>query len=294
MPVSHLDKIIYPRVGFTKAQVIDYYIRISPVLLPHLKDRALTLKRYPNGVEGGFFYEKKCPSYRPDWVQTVPIWTEGRGENMHYCMANDLPSIVWAANLGDLELHTLLSRSDDVNRPTMMVYDLDPGPPAGILECAEVALHLKKALESLGLVSFVKTSGSKGLQLYIPLNASVTYSETKPFSNRLAEKMEREFPKLVVSRMDKSLRVGKVLVDWSQNDRHKTTVCVYSLRAKERPTVSTPVEWEEVARAKKKRSAEALVFTSEDALERVKRHGDLFAPILTLRQKLPALGSLGA
>jgi bifunctional non-homologous end joining protein LigD len=293
VPVSHLDKIIYPKVGFTKAQVIDYYIRISPVLLPHLKDRALTLKRYPNGVEGGFFYEKKCPDYRPSWVQTVPIWTEGRRENMHYCMANDLPSIVWAANLGDLELHTLLSRSADVNRPTMMVFDLDPGPPAGVLECAEVGLQLKKILEGLKLVSFIKTSGSKGLQLYVPLNTAVTYAETKPFAHRLAEELERQSPRLVLSRMERNLRPGKVLVDWSQNDRHKTTVCVYSLRAKERPTVSTPLEWEEVARASKKKNADALVFTSQDTLDRVEKNGDLFEPVLRLKQKLPPFSALG-
>jgi len=290
VPVSNLDKVFYPETGFTKGQVIDYYIRISPVLLPHLKDRALTLKRYPDGVGGGFFYEKRCPSHRPQWVQTVPIWSERNEENVHYCMANDLPSIVWAANLGDLELHTLLAKGRKVDQPTMVVFDLDPGPPANILNCAEVALWLKEYFDDLKLKSFVKTSGSKGLQLYVPLNTPITYDDTKPFAHGVAEKMERLHPDRVVSKMEKRLRTGKVLVDWSQNDRHKTTVCVYSLRAKERPTVSTPVTWEEVQQALDKKDPHRLVFLSEDALRRAKEHGDLFAPVLKLKQRLPASG----
>ena len=286
--VSSLDKVFYPETGFTKGQVIDYYIRISPVLLPHLKDRPLTLKRYPDGVAGGFFYEKRCPSHRPQWIKTVPIWTERYEEDVHYCVANDLPSIVWAANLGDLELHTLLSKGRNVDRPTMMVFDLDPGPPANILNCAEVALCLKEYFDDLRLKTFIKTSGSKGLQLYVPLNTPVSYDDTKPFARAVAEQMERLHPDRVVSKMEKRLRVGKVLVDWSQNDRHKTTVCVYSLRAKERPTVSTPVTWEEVQQALDKKDPECLVFLSEDALRRVGEHGDLFAPVLKLKQTLPS------
>jgi bifunctional non-homologous end joining protein LigD len=288
VPVSKLDKIFYPQSGFTKGEVIDYYIRISPVLLPHLKDRALTLKRYPDGVAGGFFYEKRCPSYRPAWIQTVPIWTERYEEDVRYCLANDLPSIVWAANLGDLELHTLLAKGSKVDCPTMMVFDLDPGPPANILDCAEVALWVKEYFDNLKLETFIKTSGSKGLQLYVPLNAPTTYDVTKPFARSVAERMEREHPDRVVSKMEKRLRVGKVLVDWSQNDRHKTTVCVYSLRAKERPTVSTPLRWEEVGQALKKRKSETLSFLWDAALERVESEGDLFAPVLKLKQKLPA------
>jgi bifunctional non-homologous end joining protein LigD len=289
VPVSRLAKIFYPQTGFTKAQVIDYYIRVSSVLLPHLKDRPLTLKRYPDGVEGGFFYEKRCPPYRPDWVQTAPIWSEGNNAEIHYCLANDLPSIVWAANLGDLELHTFLSRADNVERPTMLVFDLDPGPPANILQCAEVGLLLKQTFDELKLQSFPKTSGSKGLQVYVPLNTSLTYEQTKPFAHTIARQLESQRPELIVSRMEKRLRTGKVLVDWSQNDQHKTTVCVYSLRAKDRPTVSTPVEWDEVKAALKKKDVGLLTFVSDEVLRRVERQGDLFAPVLKLKQKLPKL-----
>lgn len=287
VPVSNLGKIFYPADAFTKAQVIDYYIRISPVLLPHLKDRPLTLKRYPDGVEGGFFYEKRCPPYRPDWVQTAKVWSERNDSEIHYCLANDLPSIVWAANLGDLELHTFLARSEAVDRPTMMVFDLDPGPPANIVQCSQVAFWLREKLDDLGLQCFPKTSGSKGLQVYVPLNTPVTYDDTKTLSHQLAEELEREHPELVVSRMAKNLRNGKVLVDWSQNDRHKTTVCVYSLRAKEHPTASTPVEWDEVKAALKKKDAARLTFRSDEVLQRIEKHGDLFAPVLKLKQKFP-------
>ncbi|HHY85648.1 MAG TPA: ATP-dependent DNA ligase [Verrucomicrobia bacterium] len=285
--VSRLEKVFYPSTGFTKGQVIDYYIRVSPVLLPHLKDRPLTLKRYPDGVDGGFFYEKRCPSYRPDWIRTAPVWSERHDAEIHYCVANDLPSIVWAANLGDLELHTFLARAKNVQRPTMVVFDLDPGPPANIVQCAEVALWLRERLAGMKLNCFAKTSGSKGLQLYVPLNTPVTYEQTKSFARALAEELQTAQPERVVARMEKRLRAGKVFVDWSQNDRHKTTVCVYSLRAKERPTVSTPVTWEEVEAALKRKDPERLVFLSDDVLKRVERKGDLFAPVLKLKQKLP-------
>ena len=287
LTVSNLEKVFYPATGFTKGQVIDYYIRISPVLLPHLKDRALTLKRYPDGVGGGFFYEKRCPAWRPEWVQTVPIWSDRHDAQVHYCMANDLPSIVWAANLGDLELHTLLAKGRNVDRPTMMVFDLDPGAPAGILECTEVALWIKEHFDDLHLETFIKTSGSKGLQLYVPLNTPVTYAQTKPFARAAAERIEREHPDRVVSKMGKRLRVGKVLVDWSQNDRHKTTVCVYSLRAMEQPSVSTPVTWDEVGHALRKKDAAMLSFLWDATLKRVDEHSDLFAHVLKLKQKLP-------
>jgi bifunctional non-homologous end joining protein LigD len=266
--------------------VIDYYIRISPVLLPHLKDRPLTLKRYPDGVDGGFFYEKRCPPYRPDWVEIAPIWSERNEEEIHYCLANNLPSIVWAANLGDLELHTFLAKADAVDRPTMMVFDLDPGAPADIIACAQVGFWLKEKLDERKLQSFAKTSGSKGLQIYVPLNTAVTYDQTKTLSHRLAEELEREHPELVLSKMAKNLRAGKVFVDWSQNDRHKTTVCAYSLRAKERPTVSTPVDWGEVKSALKKKDAKRLSFISDEVLKRVEKNGDLFEPLLKLKQKL--------
>lgn len=289
LEVSNLDKVLYPAAGFTKAQVIDYYIQIAPALLPHLKDRPLTMKRYPNGVNGEFFYEKRCPSHRPDWVKTARIWSEGNDDYVNFCVANDLPTLVWAANLADLELHTSLAKSRNKERPTMMVFDLDPGPPATIVECAQVALWIKEIFDAHKLEVFAKTSGSKGLQLYIPLNTPVTYEATKPFAQALAQRLEREHPKEVVSRMQKALRTGKVFIDWSQNDAHKTTVCVYSLRAKERPTVSTPVTWNEIEAVLKKRNPEELVFDSAAAIERVKRFGDLFEPVLKLKQKIPKI-----
>jgi bifunctional non-homologous end joining protein LigD len=285
--LSNLDKVMYPAVGFTKGQVIDYYTRIAPVLLPHLRGRPLTLKRYPDGVEGEHFYEKQCPSHRPDWVATAPIET-GR-KTIDFCLANDLPTLVWAANLADLELHTSLSLAEEIERPTAMVFDLDPGEPADILDCLRVASLLRETLGRIGLESFAKTSGSKGLQLYVPLNTPVTYDDTKPLAHALAQHLEREHPDLVVSSMKKSLRGGKVLIDWSQNDEHKTTVCVYSLRARERPTVSTPLEWEEVEEARAAGDPDRLVFDSEAVLGRVDERGDVFAPLLELRQELPEL-----
>jgi bifunctional non-homologous end joining protein LigD len=285
--VSNLNKILYPKAGFTKGQVIDYYIRIAPVLLPHLKDRPLTMKRYPNGVEGEFFYEKNCPSHRPKWVKTAKVWSEGNQRTMDYCLANDLPTLVWAANLADLELHTSLSRKSNIERPTMIVFDLDPGPPANIVQCCQVGIWLRDLLTTMKLKSWAKTSGSKGLQVYVPLNTPVTYDDTKGLSRSLAQHLEREHPNLVTSNMSKALRKNKVFVDWSQNDEHKTTVCVYSLRAKEEPTVSTPVTWNEVETCLKKKTPDLLRFRSDQTLERVEKHGDLFDGVEKLRQKLP-------
>ncbi|HYY12917.1 MAG TPA: non-homologous end-joining DNA ligase [Chthoniobacterales bacterium] len=288
LSVSNLDKVLYPKVGFTKGQVIDYYIRIAPVLLPHLRDRPLTMKRYPDGVDAEFFYEKNCPSHRPSWVRTAKIWSEGNQRIMDYCLANDLPTLVWAANLADLELHTSLSRKQDVARPTMMVFDLDPGPPADIVQCCQVGLWLRDSLGEIKLKSWAKTSGSKGLQVYVPLNtAGVTYDDTKGLSRALAEHLEHEHVDLVVSKMLKSLRAAKVLVDWSQNDEHKTTVCVYSLRARDEPTVSTPVTWDEVENCLRKKRTDLLKFRSDQILARVEKMGDIFAQVEKLKQKLP-------
>ena len=293
LAVSNLDKVLYPKAGFTKGQVIDYFIRIAPVLLPHLKDRPLTMKRYPNGVDAEFFYEKNCPTHRPKWVKTAKVWSEGNQRTMNYCLANDLPTLVWAANLADLELHTSLARKNNVARPTMMVFDLDPGPPADIVQCCQVGLWLRELLGKMKLKSFPKTSGSKGLQVYVPLNGAVTFDQTKELSRALAQYLEHEHRALVVSNMSKALRKGKVFVDWSQNDEHKTTICVYSLRAREEPTVSTPVTWEEVAQCLKKKKAELLKFRSDQVLARVKKLGDLFAPVEKLKQKLPAASAFG-
>lgn len=287
LKLSNLDKVLYPQAGFTKAQVIDYYTRIAPVLLPHLRNRPLTLKRYPNGVEGNFFYEKQCPSYRPKWVKTTSVWSESNQRDVHYCVTNDLPTLIWAANLADLELHTSLSVQRNIERPTMLVFDLDPGAPADIVQCAQVALWLRDLLAELKLASYVKTSGSKGMQLYAPLNTPVTYERTKPFAHAIAQLLEKRHPKHVVSNMKKSLRTNKVLIDWSQNDAHKTTVCVYSLRAKAQPTVSTPLAWDEVEQIWADQSGESVDFVAAEVVARVARVGDLFAPVLTQKQRLP-------
>ncbi len=255
--VSNLDKVFYPKTGFTKGQVIDYYINISPHLLPHLKGRPVTLKRYPNGVEGFFFYEKQIPASHPDWVKTTNVKRKD-GSEINYCVFDSLPVLVWAANLADLELHTFLHRAPAIDTPTMVAFDLDPGSSADIVLCCKVGLWLKDLFAKLKLESFAKTSGSKGLQVYVPLNTRVTYDQTKTFAHAVAETLEHEFPETVVSKMQKHLRGGKVLVDWSQNDPHKTTVCVYSLRAKEHPTVSTPVTWDEVAMTLKKKNVKLL------------------------------------
>ena len=290
LAVSNLNKVLYPKAGFTKGQIIDYYIRIAPVLLPHLRDRPLTMKRYPNGVDQPFFYEKNCPVHRPSWVKTAKVWSEGNQRDMHYCLAQDLPTLVWAANLADIELHTSLARKKDVARPTMMVFDLDPGAPADIVQCCQVGLWLRDLLASMKLKSWAKTSGSKGLQVYVPLNTAATFDETKALSLALAQHLEREHPKLVISKMARALRGGKVFVDWSQNDEHKTTVNVYSARAKERPTVSTPVTWDEVADCVESEDPELLVFDTDRVLARVEELGDLLAPVLAVRQELPRFG----
>jgi bifunctional non-homologous end joining protein LigD len=291
LSLSNLDKVFYPETGFTKGQLIDYYTRVAPVLLGHLRGRALTLKRYPDGVTGPYFYEKQCPRHRPDWVAVAPVWSRHNSRTIEYCLADDLATLVWLANLADLELHTSLALVTDVTAPTVVAFDLDPGPPATIVECAEVALRLREAFEHLGLEAFPKTSGSKGMQVYVPLNTPSTYSQTKPFAHGVAQVLERRHPELVVSDMKKTLRKGKVLVDWSQNDEHKTTVNVYSLRARERPTVSTPLRWEEVEGVLDSRDPEALAFTSDAVLARVAEHGDLFGPVIELEQELPVVSS---
>jgi bifunctional non-homologous end joining protein LigD len=287
LKITNPDKVLYPEAGFTKGDVIEYYRRIAPVLLPHLKGRALTMKRYPNGVDDEFFYQKEAPKHRPEWVTTVPIWSEGNGRDINFTVVNSLPTLLWAANLADLELHTSMARARTPRRPTMMVFDLDPGPPATIIECCEVALLIRERLARGGLRCFPKTSGSKGLQLYAPLNTPVGYDGTKGFARDLARTMEAEHTDLVVSNMRKELRTGRVLMDWSQNDYRKTTVCVYSLRARSHPTVSTPLSWDEVEQATDHRDPERLVFDWAAVLERVERLGDLFEPVIKLKQKLP-------
>jgi bifunctional non-homologous end joining protein LigD len=276
--LSNLDKVLYPEAGFAKRDVIDYYARIAPAVLPHLEGRALTLKRYPNGVDASYFYEKNAPSHRPDWVPTARVGS------IDYVVADGEPTLVWLANLADLELHTSLALAAEPERPTLVAFDLDPGPPATIVECCRVAELLHGMFDGLGLQCFAKTSGSKGMQVYVPLNGPATFAETKAFSKAVAELLAREEPGLVVARQTKSARTGKVLVDWGQNDDGKTTVTAYSLRALPRPTVSTPVTWDEIRAT---RSPEDLTFEAADVLRRVDEHGDLFAPVVSLVQTLP-------
>jgi bifunctional non-homologous end joining protein LigD len=290
--LSNLEKVLYPETGFTKGDVVHYYLKIAPIVLPHLRDRAITLKRYPNGVDSTFFYEKRCPVHRPEWVTTAEIQSGRSGNRINYCVIDDAESLVWIANLASLELHTLLSKVDDPTRPTMMVFDLDPGPPAGMIEAMQIAVRLRDLLKRLGLQSFPKTSGGKGIHLAVPLNTPVSFDDTKSFSRAIAMLLEQQDPKHVVSNMRKDLRTGKVFVDWSQNDEHKTTACAYSLRARAHPTVSTPITWKELESALKRKAANLVTFEVPDVLKRVASKGDLFAPVLKLRQRLPATQQL--
>ncbi len=281
--LSNLDKVLYPEAGFTKGEVIDYYTRAAPVVLPHLRGRALTLKRYPNGVDEGHFYEKQKPSHAPDWVRSESIRAGGR--LIDFVLCDDLATLVWLANLADLELHPSLALAEDPDKPTILAFDLDPGSPAGLAECCEVAVLLRETLDQLSLDCFAKTSGSKGMQIYVPLNTDTDYDATKPFAHGIARLLEKQHPKLVVSAMKKELRRGKVFIDWSQNDRHKTTVGAYSLRARERPTVSTPLAWDEVEAG----DPDRLVYDARAVLDRVEELGDVFAPVQEMRQELPDL-----
>ena len=292
LKLTNLDKVMYPRTGFTKGELIGYYAAIAPALLPHLRDRPLTLKRYPDGVEGEHFYEKQCPSYSPDWVQTAPVWSGYTEREIDYCLCQDLPTLVWLANLAALELHPSLSQAPALERPTTLAFDLDPGTPAGVVQCCEVALLLRDMLAELGLRAFVKTSGVKGMQVYAPLNEPhLSYEQTKPFARAIAELLAHGRPELIVSDMTRARRAGKVLIDWSQNDEHKTTVSVYSLRALEAPTVSTPVTWEEVDVCRQADDPTVLEFAPMQVFDRVRAHGDLFAEVVSLGQPLPVLGS---
>jgi bifunctional non-homologous end joining protein LigD len=294
LKLSNLDKVLYPVPSFTKQQVIDYYVRIAPAILPHLAGRPLTRKRYPDGVDGEPFFEKNAPMHRPDWVKTVPIWSDRNRRTVHYVLANDMATLVWLANLAALELHPSLALAKDVTCPTMMVFDLDPGPPANIVQCCQVGLWLREVFEHFDLQSFAKTSGSKGLQVYVPLNTPTSYDVTKQFAHTLARLLEDQHPEQVVSDMKKQLRTGKIFVDWSQNDEHKTTIGVYSLRAREYPTVSTPVTWHEVEHCLKKKDASLLVFEAKQVVARFEKMGDLFEPVLELQQHVPDLKAMAA
>jgi bifunctional non-homologous end joining protein LigD len=282
LTLTNLDKVLYPQTGFTKAAVIDYYARIAPVMLPHLAGRAVTMVRFPDGVGGGSFFEKRCPPHAPAWVRTESV------DGLVACVVDDAPALVWMANLAALELHTLQAQVDDPDHPTSMVFDLDPGAPADVLACCQVALDLHAALEGLGLVSVVKTSGGKGLHLAVPVRGA-TAEETKTFARGLGQLLAKRDPERVTVVMDKDVRANRVFVDWSQNDRHKTTVCAYSLRAERRPSVSTPVSWDDVSDALDGGDPGALQFEAPDVLVRVAQVGDGFATNLSGDQELPAL-----
>ncbi|MDH3679743.1 MAG: non-homologous end-joining DNA ligase [Acidimicrobiia bacterium] len=286
LSLSNLDKVMYPEIGFTKAQVIDYYARIAPVMLGHVSGRCMTLRRWPDGVDGPSFFNKRCPSHRPQWVD-VAIGPGDREGDIEYCRIDEPASLVWTANLAAIELHAPMAKADDLEAPTIMVFDLDPGPPAAIVECCQVALELREVLAAVDLQAFPKTSGSKGLQVYVPLNSPHTHEHASSFALAAGQLLARQHPERVLVEMNKNLRAGKVFVDWSQNSRHKTTIAAYSLRARPRPTVSAPISWDEVADGAR---GEPLSFESDEVLARVEALGDLFAPVEELVQHLPGLG----
>jgi bifunctional non-homologous end joining protein LigD len=283
--LTNLEKVLFPAAKYTKAKVIDYYARIAPVMIPHLRDRPVTLKRYPAGAHTTPFYEKNCPKHKPDWVSTAPMQTSRKEINL--CLINEVAALVWIANLASLEVHTYLARSRTLDRPDFLAFDLDPGPPGGVIESSRIAMRLRDLLKDVGLETFPKVSGGKGVHIYAPLNTAVTFDQTKHFAHELARRMERDDPKGITSNMRKDLRKNKVFVDWSQNDRHKTTVCVYSMRAREVPTVSAPITWAELENAIHEGDERAIRFSPEQVLERAEALGDFFAPVLTLKQKLP-------
>jgi bifunctional non-homologous end joining protein LigD len=286
LSLTNLEKELYPSCSFTKAHVLDYYRRIADHLIPHLRDRAVTLKRYPDGVEDEFFFEKRCPPH-PEWVRTAEVELKGK-ERLKACLINDSATLLWVANLAALELHVPLAGAATAGTPDAMVFDLDPGEPADVLSCAQVALILRDLLSRLGLTGFVKSSGRKGLHVFIPLNtAGTTFEDTKEFSRAVALILQKNYPELVTARMVKEERRGKVFINWSQNDPQKTMICAYSLRAVEKPIVSFPLSWEELERLAQTRKPEGFLLTPERALKRLKKDGDLFHEVLTMKQQLP-------
>lgn len=288
--LTNLDKVLYPKAGFTKGEMVDYYAKVAPAIVPHLSGRAVTLRRFPEGVDDldSAFFEKRCPKHRPKWVKTTRVKAGPNAGDIEFCVCDGLPTLVWMAQLAAIELHPSLSLGRKHGQPTVVAFDLDPGPPADVLDCSRVALRLREVLSQLGLECFVKTSGSKGMQLYVPLNTRTSYEETRPFAQAIAQLIAKQTPGDVLAKMGKKTdRSGKVFIDWYQNNERKTTIAVYSLRARERPTASTPVSWQEVEEAVDADDAKRLVFEAAEVLERVERHGDLFAPVLELKQKLP-------
>ncbi len=292
LKLTNLDKVLYPKAGFTKGEVVDYYAKVAAAMVPHLSGRAVTLRRFPEGVEDldSAFFEKRCPKHRPKWVKTTTVTAGPRSGKIDFCVCDGRPTLVWMAQLAAIELHPSLSLGRAPKRPTVLAFDLDPGPPADVVDCCRVALRLREMFGHFGVESFPKTSGSKGMQVYVPLNRKdAGYDVTKPFAKAIAQLLEKQTPDLVVSKMKKVEREGKVFVDWSQNHPSKTTIAVYSLRARERPTASTPLTWDEVEAAADSGDGSSLVFEADAVLERIEQHGDLFAPVLKLQQELPEL-----
>ena len=296
LKLTNLDKVLYPKTKTTKAEVIDYYARIADAILPHLRGRPLTLRRFPEGVGNprASFFEKNCPKHRPEWVKTTPIYVDRRAGEIDFCLCENRPTLIWMAQLAALELHPSLSKATRMEQPTVLAFDLDPGAPASLVECCKIALRVREIFSAFDLESFPKVSGGKGLQVYVPLNTKVTYELTGPFAKAVAQLLEKQTPKDVVSKMAKVERRGKVFVDWSQNHQKKTTIGVYSLRARELPTASIPLHWREVERAAKRGDVEHLRFEIPDAVKRVEKQGDLFEPVLKLKQRLPDIGELDA
>jgi bifunctional non-homologous end joining protein LigD len=292
LKLTNLDKVLYPKAGFTKGEMVDYYAKVAPAIVPHLSGRAVTLRRFPEGVDDldAAFFEKRCPKHRPKWVKTTRVKAGPNAGDIDFCVCEGRPTLIWMAQLAAIELHPSLSLGKKHEQPTVLAFDLDPGPPAGILDCSRVALRLRELLGQVGLECFAKTSGSKGMQLYVPLNTATSYDETRPFAQAIARLIAKQTPDEVLAKMGKKTdRSGKVFIDWYQNNERKTTISVYSLRARERPTASTPLGWDEIERAVDKDDADALVFEAGDVLKRVEKHGDLFAPVLELKQELPEL-----
>jgi bifunctional non-homologous end joining protein LigD len=292
LKLTNLDKVLYPKAGFSKGEMVDYYAKVAEAMVPHLSGRAVTLRRFPEGVDDldSAFFEKRCPKHRPKWVKTTRVTAGPNAGKIDFCVCDGRPTLIWMAQLAAIELHPSLSLGRAPTRPTVLAFDLDPGPPADIVDCCRVALRLRDLFGHFGVESFPKTSGSKGMQVYVPLNSKkVSYDTTKPFAKAIAQLLEKQTPDLVLSKMKKVEREGKVFVDWSQNHRSKTTIAVYSLRARERPTASTPLAWDEVEAAANSGDGSSLVFEADAVLERIERHGDLFAPVLELEQELPEL-----
>jgi bifunctional non-homologous end joining protein LigD len=290
--LTNLDKVLYPETGFTKGEMVDYYAKVAPAIVPHLSGRAVTLRRFPEGVEDleAAFFEKRCPKHRPKWVKTAKVQAGPRAGVIEFCVCDSLPTLIWMAQLAAIELHPSLSKGRAPKRPTVVAFDLDPGPPADVVDCSRVALRLRELLAQLDLECFAKTSGSKGMQLYVPLNTKATYEETRPFAQAIAQIVAKQSPDDILAKMGKKTdRSGKVFIDWYQNNERKTTIAVYSLRARERPTCSTPVTWEEVQQAADSSDGSQLVFETDDVIRRLDAHGDLFAPVLELEQELPQL-----